>query len=234
MTAPAADSGAPALGFFGGTFDPVHVGHVAAAQAVYRAFSLRRVLLLPAATPPHKTRTDFASARDRLRMLELAVEGVPGLGVCDLELRRGGTSYTIDSLRALRAGTPPVLPVFVLGMDALLDVASWREPRALVREFDLIAVDRPGRSLDEARGRLDDETFTRLLPAFPGPSGVPAPAPPLGTGGRIFILAIPPVPVSSSEVRSRASRREPLLGLVHPAVARYIQDQALYTQEAER
>ncbi len=219
------------IGVLGGTFDPVHEGHLAAGRAVRAAFSLDRVLLVPSALPPHKTRGPFAPAEDRLRMVEIAVSGSPGLEASGVEIDRGGVSYTIETLRALRRGAAGSPPVFVLGFDALLDLPSWREPESLVAEFDLVAVARPGASLDVPR--LAPWVLRRLVPCAGGAPPRPL-APPLGAGGRIFVLPIPPVPISSSEVRARAARGESLEGLVPPGVARYIHSRKLYAEEAAR
>ena len=204
------------VGVLGGTFDPVHEGHLHAASSVRAALGLPRVVLLPCARPPHKPGTS-ASDADRLEMLRLAVADRPGLEICTWEIDRGGTNYTIDTLRALRRerGWDPV---FVVGTDALVDLPSWRQPEALLAEFDLVVVDRPGRSADP--------TGPRVLP-WTGAAD-------LGRGGRVFRLALAPRDVSASEIRRRCAAGEPLSDLVPPAVARYIRERKLYSPEAAR
>jgi nicotinate-nucleotide adenylyltransferase len=205
------------VGVLGGTFDPVHEGHLHAASSVRSAMRLKRVCLLPCAVPPHKPRGLFATDEDRLAMLRLALAGRPGLELCTWEVDRGGTNYTIDTLRALRRerGWDPV---FIVGMDALADLSSWREPTALLDEFDLVAVDRPGTP--------DVPSAGRVVP-WKG-------APDLGRGGRVFRVVIPPRDVSASEIRRRCAVGEPLDDLVPPAVARYIRERNLYSLEAAR
>ncbi len=226
------------VGVLGGTFDPVHEGHLHAAEEVLRVFGLPRVLLVPCATPPHKSRPDLTPAVHRLAMLRRAVEGREGLEVSEIEIERGGVSYTLDTLRALASGPAPVRPLLILGTDALREIGTWYLCADLLREFDLIAVDRPsgGTAATEAAPRNFPPELSARAVAVPceAGAGVAADAGRETTGGRIYRVAIPPLPVSSSRVRALASAGEPLTGLVPAAVARYIQHQGLYRKEARR
>ena len=215
-----------AVAVLGGTFDPVHLGHLEIARRVRETLGVARVLLLPTAVPPHKPAGELAPASDRETMVRLAVAGRPGLEICPLELGTDSPCYTIDTLRRLRAGDPPLDPLFVVGTDTLLTLPTWRDWRGVVAEFDLVAVDREGRALDAVRDELHPEIRARLAPA--GRLERP------GSGGRILHLAGAPIPISSSEIRRRAARGEPLETLVPPPVARYIQEAGLYGTEAER
>jgi nicotinate-nucleotide adenylyltransferase len=214
----------------GGTFDPVHLGHLHAARCARLAFDLDEVLLVPSAVPPHKSRADLAPAGDRLAMVRLAAATETFLSVSTLEIDRGGPSYTIDTLRALAALRPGEPPLFVLGTDAFLELRTWREPERLVRDFDLVVVDRPGSAIPH--GAPDPGLWERLVavPFEPGAgealrrAGRPA-------EGRILRLEIPHLDVSSSEVRRRAAGGEPLTGLVPAPVGRYIHEQGLYVME---
>jgi nicotinate-nucleotide adenylyltransferase len=206
----------------GGTFDPVHLGHLHVADAVRRGLGLPRVLLMPCALAPHKTAVRLTEGSDRLAMVRLAVVGKAGLEASSLEVERGGVSYTIDTLRALRGALDGSAPVFILGMDALLEIETWHEHRTLLREFDLVVVDRPGHDLRSLPASLPPEVAARVVPAR---------ARPLGAGGCIHRFPLEPLSISSSEVRARVARSEPLDGLVPPEVARYIQRQGLYRQE---
>lgn len=230
-----ADSRPEVVGVLGGTFDPVHLGHIHAATWVRKVLPARRVFLIPCATPPHKNRPRLSSAGHRVAMLRLATEGLDWLEVRTLEVDRGGVSYTIDTLRALVKGSPPLRPIFILGMDALREIHTWRSHTDLIREFDLVAVDRPGGSLETVQGQLEAEVASRLV-AVSCQEGAAARLedPPPGDGGRIYHLPILPVPVSSSQVRARVGAGASLDGLVPLSVARYIQDQELYQQEEPR
>ena len=237
MTAGAAQR-LPRVGVLGGTFDPVHLGHLHAAEQARRVFALPRVLLVPCATPPHKSRPDITPAAHRLAMLRAAAAGRDGLEVSDLELARGGVSFTFETLSALASGPAPVRPLLILGVDALREIGTWYRHQDLLRAFDLIAVDRPpDDSVPAASASLDlpADVATRIVPvaceagagAAAGSDEAPAP-------GRIYLVRIAPLPVSSSRVRALAAAGEPLAGLVPDAVARYIQAQGLYRKEARR
>jgi GTP-binding protein len=217
----------PVVGVLGGTFDPVHFGHLAMAEAAQRFLGLDRVLLLPSAIPPHKSRPRLTSAQHREAMLRLAVEGRPGMEVSTLELDSGEVCYTIDTLRRLRRGPPPCRPVFVLGTDSLLEIGTWRDHEGLMREFDLAAVDRPGSILQESRARLLEPAAQSLVELDEREPAASAP-PDLGSGGRIFHLRMAAHPVSSTEVRRLAAEGRSLDGLVPAAVARYIRSNDLY------
>lgn len=218
----------PWVGVLGGSFDPVHVGHVRIAEAVRSSFSLPRVLLVPAATPPHKPDAPMASAHHRLAMLELALAGLEGLEASTIELDRGGLSYTVDTLRSLRDDrADPVLPLFILGMDSLLEISTWKQPGALMAEFALVVVDRPGRREPDSPDRPWETVAAR-----PG-AGASALRRGGGPGSR-YRLALEPIDVSSSRVRALAARGASLAGLVPPAVARYIQQEDVYSQEGAR
>jgi nicotinate-nucleotide adenylyltransferase len=193
-----------------------------------RALGLARVLLLPCADPPHKPERALAERFHRLEMLYLAIEGWEGLEVSTFEIARGGIHYTIDTLRALRAAEPPLAPLFLIGSDALADIGSWRDYEALLAEFDFAVAVRPE---DDSlpRPRPWPEHVERRLATIPV-TGDEA----MGSGGRVFRLAVPTIPVSSSLVRRQHASGEPLDDLVPARVARYIQRHGLYTEEARR
>jgi nicotinate-nucleotide adenylyltransferase len=216
------------VGVLGGTFDPVHVGHLAVAEGVRDAFALPRVLLVPCNLPPHKIDRRISSAADRIAMLRLAVAGRRALEVATIEVERGGVSFTIDTLRELRG--LGLAPLFLVGVDALAELPTWREFEAILDEFDLVAVDRPGGSVDSAKAALGPALARRVIAAQAGTGGAEAP----GGGGRIFHLALPPTDVASRDIRKRAAAGLPLDGLVPPAVGRYIQERRLYREEALR
>ncbi len=228
----------PRIGVLGGTFDPVHLGHLHAAERVRRVLSLPSVLLVPCATPPHKSRPDLTPAAHRLAMLRAAASGTEGLEVSDLEIVRGGVSYTFETLRILASGPTPARPLLIVGLDALREIGTWFRHADLLREFGLIAVDRPPDEEGAAPlgpGDLPADVAARIVPFAPaaGAGGVvvrDAGPPP----GRIYLVRIGPLPISSSRVRALAAAGQPLAGLVPDAVARYIQERGLYRKEARR
>jgi nicotinate-nucleotide adenylyltransferase len=142
------------LGVFGGTFDPPHVGHLALAEWAREALRLDRVLFVPAGTPPHKRRSDLSSATDRLAMTRLAVRGHPAFEVAGLEARRRGPSFTVDTLRALRAAHPGARLVLLIGQDSLAEFETWRDPDAIARLATLAVALRPGARRPRARRRV--------------------------------------------------------------------------------
>jgi nicotinate-nucleotide adenylyltransferase len=217
-----------AVGVLGGTFDPVHRGHLALARRARSALGLARVLLVPCADPPHKPERTLAERYHRLEMLYLAIEGWEGLEVCTYEIARGGRHYTIDTLRGLRREQPSLAPVFLIGSDALADLASWRDYESLLAEFDFAVAMRPESETDPLRYPWPEPVTRRLVSTHvPGDET-------MGRGGRVFPLAIPTIPVSSSLVRRQRAAGESLADLVPARVARYIHRHGLYAEETRR
>ncbi len=212
----------------GGSFDPVHRGHIALACHALQALSLDRVMLLPCADPPHKPDRALAVRHHRLEMLYLATEDRPGLVVSTFELAQGGVRFTIDTLRALRSGSKRLEPVFLCGSDALADVTSWREHEALLAEFDFAAVVRPD-AAGHARDTQWPELVVRRVTPLPF-AGEPGP----GHGGRVYRLDAPALAISSSLVRTRLASGRPVSDLVPARVGRYIQRHRLYSEEVSR
>ena len=132
------------IGVLGGTFDPPHVGHFMVASDVCAALELDRLLLIPSASPPHKQGQVRATAEQRLAMVRAAVAGDDRFEVDDIELRRSGASYTVDTLRELRARHPRAELFFVIGMDQYRDLHTWREPEEVARLARLAVVSRDG------------------------------------------------------------------------------------------
>ncbi len=214
----------------GGTFDPVHYGHLRIADRLRSCLGLPELVLMPTAKPPHKPLESLTPVEHRVAMIRLAVEEFPALRLCDLELT-DDVAYTIDTLRTLRADRPGVDPVFVVGMDAVAELTTWHEYRALLEEFDLIAIARP----DHDRSSLDDcDPFVarRIRTAIdPEEAHLLIDCDRLGRGGRIFPVRLPTEAVSSRRVRRLSAAGEPLDALVPSDVALYIQRHQLYARE---
>ncbi|GAA5079960.1 nicotinate-nucleotide adenylyltransferase [Lysobacter panacisoli] len=210
--------------YYGGTFDPVHAGHLAVAREVRDALDAR-VFLVPAADPPHKD-TIHADALMRARMLDLAVAGEPGLKVDRRELGREGPSYTADTLAELRAELGPDVPiVWMLGGDSLLQLHTWHRWRELFDHAHVLAVARPGSSLDPVSvaahaPEVEAEIGPRRLTAAEL-NGAPA------GGFAVFPLARER-PESSTDLRRRIAGGEPWQDGVPAAVAEYIRRHGLY------
>jgi nicotinate-nucleotide adenylyltransferase len=198
------------LGLLGGTFDPPHAGHVAAARWARDRFGLDGVELVPAFLPPHKPERPLSSPFHRHAMTVLATLGEARIRASFQELARGGISYAIETLRETRAALPDARIFFILGTDQFAEIATWREPRAIVEEFDLIVARRPGTSFDETLGTLPGYVTEAVR------------------GGRIQLAAMDPVDLSSTEIRSRVSAGQPISQLVTPSVEDYIHTYGLY------
>jgi len=193
------------VGLLGGTFDPVHLGHLAIARAALAELALDYVFFVPAAQAPLRGAAAAASANDRLELLNLAVAeaGDPRLGVLDLEVRAGGVQYTIDTVRALQAAWPQARLYWLLGADQFTQLDHWREPEELARRVEFAVLDRPG-----------------LPPTAPPPA--------LVSVLKWQRLAGATHPASSSEIRRRRQAGE-LMDLWLPrAVATAIEEKKLY------
>jgi nicotinate-nucleotide adenylyltransferase len=196
---------------FGGSFNPIHNGHIVCAQVVAGKGAYERVKLIPNSQPPHKRDiTDVAPAADRLRMCQLAAEyansaqpqAVP-LEVDDLEMRRSGPSYTLDTARELKTcGVDPVY--WLIGADMLMYLPKWHKPLELLREVHFVVMARPGFEMDWS---ALPEAFRQL---------------------KSHVVEAPLVDVSATEIRDRVRRREPIEHLTPPPVAQYISTRSLY------
>jgi nicotinate-nucleotide adenylyltransferase len=197
------------VGVLGGTFDPVHRGHLALAGAARDELGLGEVLFVPAGQPWRKAGRIVAPAGDRLAMLRLALEGEAVFRVETLEVDRHGPSYTADTLEALRAARPEDELFFIVGEDALADLPNWVRPERILELATLAVARRAG---------------VRPMAG----EGLP------GLRERAVWLKMPLVRVSATEIRERVRRGEPIDGMVPPAVAAYIREQGLYRDEQGR
>ncbi|MDP2674993.1 MAG: nicotinate-nucleotide adenylyltransferase [Dehalococcoidia bacterium] len=195
------------VGVLGGTFDPVHRGHLALARAARDELGLDELLFVPAGQPWRKAGRIVAAANHRLVMLRLALEGEGAFRVETLEMDRPGPSYTADTLEALRAARPGDELFFIAGEDALADLPSWVRPERIL-ELATLAVARRTGVPQAAEERLP------------------------GLSERVVWLKMPLLAVSASEVRERVRRGLPLEGMVPPAVAAYIREHGLYREDA--
>ncbi len=210
--------------FYGGTFDPVHNGHLAIARAARDELDCT-VRLMPAADPPHRA-PPGADAGQRARMLELAIGDEPGLVVDRRELARDGRSYSIDTLRELRAALGADAPIALLiGADSFIGLPSWHEWRALFDSTNFVVAPRPGSPLD---GRLPPELAAMAEGRWADSPEILKNTP----AGRLFLLDQPLQPESASEVRHRIAHGQAWLDLVPAAVAGFILGQGLYPRPA--
>ena len=197
------------LGLLGGTFDPIHVGHLDAAEAARRRLMLDQVLIIPAHDPPHRTGEPHASSFHRFAMVGLAIEGNGALRASDMELRRQGPSYTALTLRDLHAGGwQPSQLYFIIGTDAFAEIATWYEYPAILDACQFAVVSRPGMPIGSALARTPQlrDRVDRT----------------------IHVVEATTRPVSSSAIRARLCAGDAIEDLVPPAVARHIEKHHLY------
>ena len=198
-----------AIGIMGGTFDPIHYGHLRAAEEVRQGFGLERVIFVPSGKPPHKPNEHVTSAEHRYLMTQLATLDHPHFEVSRLEIDREGPSYTLDTLRALRNQVAEKDLYFITGLDAVLETPTWKSYTELFKLADFIAVTRPGYDLSALAGlkeTLGEALFQRIHP-FP-----------------VTLLAI-----SSSDIRRKMREGKSVRYLVPDAVAKYALKERLYT-----
>jgi nicotinate-nucleotide adenylyltransferase len=200
-------TGGKRIGILGGTFDPPHIGHLWLATLAADALGLSRVLLMPAARPPHKGKKAVSNAADRVMMTRLAISGDPQLDLSLVEMERPGPSYTVDSLVALRASLGGACLVLIMAADSLAEIDTWREPDRLLELAEWAVGPRPGSELPERAALLE-----RFGPA----------------ASRIHLLDGPSLDVSSSEIRRRVAAGRSIRYLVPRAVAELIADRGLY------
>lgn len=222
------------LGLFGGSFNPIHNGHLAIAKQAHDILKLDRTLFIPTGDPPHKRDGALAPAQHRYEMVRLAIAGIPAFKLSDIEITRQGKSYSIDTVRELQRRYGPATTLFFLiGLDAFLDLPSWREPDALLAACSFVVISRPSRLFTtlatlpflkniaiEKLALLDKETLHRLdLP--------------LPSGQTIICLSLPPSPISASDIRQRVQREAELENLLPPPVESYILHLQLYREDRD-
>lgn len=199
------------LGIMGGTFDPIHNGHLVAAEMARGEFNLSKVLFIPSGTPPHKIRRDVSAANLRFEMVELAIKDNPAFDLSALEIERKGLSYTVETIRILRRTWPEHELYFITGTDALLEIFSWREAEEILTMIQFIGAARPG---------FDARDFLiKVQQEHPE------------TQGRIHYLEVPALAISSTDIRSRVRHGQPIRYLLPESVRLFLQQHGLYTAD---
>lgn len=194
------------LGLFGGTFDPIHVGHLILAEQCREACGLDQVWFVVANEPPHKRGIKRTAVHHRLEMARLAAAGNPGFAVSEIEADRTGPSYSVDTLAQVQADRPADELFFLIGGDSLVDLPTWREPDRIARTASIVVVNRPGSQAE--------------VPDL-GPDAQP-----------ILTVTIPPIGVSSSDLRRRLGEGRSVRYMVPSGVAAYIEAHKLYREPA--
>lgn len=210
---------------FGGSFNPVHYGHLLLADEIVVLVAVDRVLFVPAAQPPHKPAAHLAPAADRFAMVRLAIAGHEHLAVSDVELRRAGTSYTVDTLEELRRAGDELF--LLVGSETFLDLLTWREPARIARLARLVIVPRAGSAFDTesaaAQKVLREIGITGGFVSATG--GMP---PPRG----VLVAHAASLPISASDLRRRVREGRSLAYRLPPAVIDHIATRGLYREGA--
>jgi nicotinate-nucleotide adenylyltransferase len=227
----AVDNDIQRIGLFGGTFNPIHNGHLQVAGEVRIGFELDHILLIPSAIPPHKEMETVANADDRMAMIRLAIEGDPMFRVSDAELKRNGRSYTIDTVSVFKDTFPRKTSLFfILGLDAFLEIESWKSFRELFDVISMIVMSRGemGKVQGWCRPQIEMEKllylrisnryrFDEHRSAFLHPEKPP-----------VFLFAVKPCSISSTSVRDRIKQGVSIKSLVPKPVRNYIKSKGLY------
>lgn len=195
------------IGILGGTFDPVHIGHLCMADAVYKYMNLEQVMFIPAYVAPHKVGMDIAPADDRYAMTKLAIEPYSYFTVSDLELRRSGVSYTVDTLRELHRQYPEKQLYFIIGADSVEQLHTWNSIEEMLQLATFIGAGRPGYEgiMDNVVKNLGEEVRQHIM-----------------------LLNTPEYDVSSTDIRERIREGASLMNLVPKVVEDYIYAHGLY------
>ncbi|NOZ06283.1 MAG: nicotinate-nucleotide adenylyltransferase [Chloroflexi bacterium] len=195
------------VGILGGTFDPIHIGHLFIAEEVYAALKLEKVYFVPAGEPPHKLDEHVTPIRHRVAMVKAAIADNAHFALSLIDANRQGPSYSIDMVRLFRqTGQGDCKVYFIMGIDSLLDLPHWHRPEVLMRLCELVVVTRPG-----YRQNLED--LGRALP---------------GLGERVQFIHSPGMDVSSSDIQRRVHNGQPIRYLVPIGVEQYIREHGLY------
>lgn len=198
------------IGVFGGSFDPVHLGHLLLAECCREQCRLDQVWFLPAAVPPHKQGQSSAPAADRLAMLQLAIGGHEAFSICPLETDRGGVNYTVDSLASLAEMHPGQEWYFLMGADSLVDLPQWREPERICRLATIVVVERPGSppvSFDQLGKLVGPDRLAKIQQS---------------------VVTIPQIDIRSRDLRQRVSQGQSIRYRTPRAVEKYIESHNLY------
>jgi nicotinate-nucleotide adenylyltransferase len=196
------------VGIFGGTFDPIHHGHLALAEAVGQALDLEHVIFYPVGTPPHKPGAPVSAAQARYRMTELGIAGNERFAISDLDLAGEAPSYTVDLLREIHARVPDATLVFIIGADSLRDFPTWHDPDGIARMCRLAVGARPGVEVDP------DQIMARV-PAL---------------HDRLDLVETPRLDISATEIRQRVRAGQSIRYLVPDPVWDFIRSRKLYRQ----
>lgn len=199
------------IGIFGGSFNPIHMGHLIAAQETLDAMRLDKVIFIPAGNPPHKSQDNLAAAEDRYNMVKLAIQNNPGFEISSIEMERGGKTYSFDTLMELRKQYKDIDMHFIIGFDTLKELHTWRNIQGIFDIASFAVVNRGNEAL-EIKQWMEDRVRTY--------------------GGTIDYVPIPDIEISSTDIRHRIQSDRSIKYLVPDTVEKYIKSRGLYMDDA--
>lgn len=200
------------IGIFGGSFNPIHMGHLIAAQETLDAMKLDKVIFIPAGNPPHKSQNKLAAAEDRYNMVKLAIQDNPGFEISSMEMEREGKTYSFDTLMELKKRYKNIDMHFIIGFDTLKELHTWKNIQGIFDIVSFVVVNR-GNEACEIRRLIDDRIRTY--------------------GGTIVYVPIPDIEISSTDIRHRANEGRSIKYLVPDAVEQYIKSRGLYMDDTK-
>lgn len=212
------------IGLFGGTFNPIHSGHIKAARLVREKFSLDKILFIPSSIPPHKDSSEVASPSFRLKMVELAVTSYPFFIPSSLEIDAEERSYSIITLGKIKKLYPSAQVFFILGIDAFLEIETWKEYKRVLDSCSFVVISRPGYRLGDAKKVLGVQYRGDII-ELTGSEDLGKSKP---VNFKIFLLPIDALNIASSELRNRIKSGMSISGLVPKAVESYINEKKIY------
>jgi nicotinate-nucleotide adenylyltransferase len=218
------------IGLFGGTFNPIHLGHLRVAVEVKEGFNLDQIFLIPAALPPHKIPGTVAGADDRLEMINLAIAGISGVTVSDVELRRSGPSYTIDTVYHFKHTHSDNIRIYlIVGLDAFLEINTWKSYTELLDQIPFVIIARPYEKLRDIRlgwKILDDYLKSQISPDYEFSDSQDCYT--LEGKQPIHIFNVTAFDISSTKIRELVHKGHSIEFLVPPTVAEFIKYKGLY------
>ncbi|MFC2169786.1 nicotinate-nucleotide adenylyltransferase [Acidobacteriota bacterium] len=212
------------IGLLGGTFNPIHVGHLKIAEIAQKTFHLDKVLFIPSSIPPHKGSIEAVSPAHRLKMVELAVSSSPRFVCSSIEIDAKGTSYSVITLNKIKKIYPDTRIFFILGIDAFLEITTWKDYKKVLRQCSFIIVNRPGYRLNDAKRVFGGKYIKYMVELSKSEEAISDKI----LSFKIFIFQINAFEVSSTEIRERIKRGDSIKGMVSEAVENYIKNNKFY------
>lgn len=212
------------IGLFGGTFNPIHLGHLKAASIVRDRFKLDKVFFIPSYIPPHKKGSEVASPEHRLAMVQMALDEIPQFIPSSIEIDAGGESYSVITLGKIKKTYPHAQVFFILGIDAFLEIETWKEYQEVLKYCFFVIISRPGYSLPTAQEVLKGQ-FQEQMIHISVDMDI---SEDLLSRYKFFLFPLAALDISSTEIRRRVKAGESVAGMVSPQVEKYIKENKLY------